>query len=236
MVIAVVLVLAPACRSGDAPRENPGPPKVPPADVSAASATAPPAPPAPTPTSPNANVELPAKGFKLADILGKTKRDVDRVLGHGEQLEDGPWQYDGFGKVGVLVVFEANHAVFVSVQAPEFHNASADRAAVLAWMQAPDDVEFDHTHNFDFELGVWAPGAQDRQLGRRALAEKITEGLKSSIGGFASANYTWMEVSLREPDACTRSSLRQIAKAYNVKSAGFEMLECMNDADTKLAP
>jgi hypothetical protein len=221
MVIAGVLVLAFACRSGDAPRENPEPQKTQPGQLHAASSTPSPAPSAPAALPPKATIELPAKGFKLVDVLGKTKRDVDRVLGHGEQLEDGPWQYDGFGKVGVLVVFEVGHAVFVSVSPPEFHNSSADRAAVLAWMQAPDDVEFDHTHNFDFELGVWAPGAQGRQLARRALAEKVTEGLKSSVGGFASANYTWMEVSLRDPDTCTRKSLSRIAQTYNVKSAGF---------------
>src|ERR1043165_2171128 len=203
---AVVFILVFACRGGDAPRENPGPQKVQPAEGSTTSTTAPSAsaspaapPSASAPPSPKATAELPAKGFRLADVLGKTKRDVDRALGHGEQLDDGPWQYDGFGKVGLLVVFEAGHAVFVSVQAPEFHNSDADRAAVLAWMEAPDDVEFDQTHNFDFELGVWAPGAQDRQLARRALAEKVTEGLKSSVGGFASANYTWMEVTLRDP-------------------------------------
>lgn len=246
VVTAVVLVFAFNCR-GDEPRDKAGsvaspgtsantaslPP--PPMTTTTTTAAAPPVPPAASgPPAPTATVELPPRGFTLADVLGKPKREVDRALGHNEQLEDGPWQYDGFGKVGVLVVYEAGRAVFVSVQAPEFHNSAADRAAVLAWMQAPDDVDLDHTQNFDFELGVWAPGAQDRQLARRALAQRVTDGLKSSVGGFASSTYTWLEVTLHNPDACTQAFLGRIAKVYELKSAGFDVMECVNDTNTKV--
>jgi hypothetical protein len=245
VVVVTVVVVAFACR-GDAlensPRATVQPPPASTISPSASSSKMPsagstsePVPQASATAAPKATVELPATGFRLADVLGKTKRDVDRALGHGDQLEDGPWQYDGFGKVGLLVVFEAGHAVFVAVQAPEFHNSDADRAAVLAWMQTPNDVDFDRTHNFDFELGVWTAGAQDRQLARRALAVTVTEGLKSSLGGYASANYTWLEVSLRDPDTCTRASLGRIAKTYDLKSAGFDVMECLNDAGTKLS-
>lgn len=183
----------------------------------------------PSPPTSRATVELPPKGFVLSDVLGKTKRDVDRALGRGEQLEDGPWNY-GLGKVAVLVVFEAGRAVFVSVTAPEFHNTDADRAAVLRWMQTPAGADFDHTHNFDFELGVWAPGAQDRQLTRRAIAENVTENLRVSGefgGGTASANYTRLEVSLPDGNRCTRGVLANLARKYDLKSAGFDSLECM---------
>lgn len=247
MVLTLVMVIDAACGKRDLPTGgNQEPQKLPTADKLGSSAN--PEPPkveseaspamsslsSSVPTAlPRATVELPPKGFKLADVLGKAKRDVDRALGHGKQLDDGPWDY-GFGKVAVAVVFEAGHAVFVSVAAPEFHNTEADRTVVLAWMQATDGVEFDHTHNFDFELGVWAPGAQDRQLARDAVAEQVTEGLKSSVGGFASANYTWMEVSLQDLDTCSRAVLGQIARAYDLKNAGFEVMECVNEADIKL--
>ncbi len=179
--------------------------------------------------SPRATVDLPPKGFVLADVLGKTKREVDLALGHGNQLEDGPWNYD-FGKVSVVVVFEAGRAAFVSVTAPDFHNTNADRAAVLAWMNASPDADFDHMHNFNFELGIWSPGAQDRQLARREVAKTVTERLRESGGfgyGTVAANYTRLEVSLRDEDSCTRATLVELSRKYNLKSAGFESLECM---------
>lgn len=197
-----------------------------PESVAPAPDPAPATPAAPAPAA-IATVELPPKGFSIADVLGKTKRDVDRALGHGEQLEDGPWDY-GFGKVAVLVAFEAGRAVFVSVTAPEFHNTETDRTAVLAWMQAPPGSDFDHTHNFDFELGIWAPGAQDRQLVRRAVAEAVTDGLRSSGGGgTAAANYTRLEVSLPNESSCTRAVLAELVRKHALKSAGFESLECL---------
>jgi hypothetical protein len=101
-------------------------------------------------------------------------------------------------------------------------------------MHASDGVDFDRTHNFDFELGIWEPAAQARQFARRAAAEQVSEQLKSSNRGFASANYTWMEVVLQNPDACTRGTLGQIAKTFALKDAGFEVMECVNDANTKL--
>lgn len=184
--------------------------------------------PAAAPAPPRATVELPPQGFALGDVIGKTKRGVDQALGHGKQLEDGPWSYN-VGKVSVLVVFEGGRAVFVSVQAPEFHGTDADRAAVLAWIQAPPDADLDSTHNFNFELGVWATGAQERQLARRDVAHAVTEGLRAAGGfgaGTASANYTRLEVSLQDDDSCTRAVLAGIARKYDLKGAGFDSMEC----------
>lgn len=179
----------------------------------------------PSATVPTATVELPPKGFSLADVLGKAKHDVDRVLGNGEQLDDGPWNY-GFGKVGVLVVFEAGRAVFVSVTAPGFRNTDADRAAVLSWMQAPPDVDFDQTHK-EFGFGVWAPGAQARQFERRKLAEAVSVHLQSSGIGLASATYTRLEVAFFSADSCTRATLAELARKYSLKYNSFDSVECL---------
>jgi hypothetical protein len=41
-------------------------------------------------------------------------------------------------------------------------------------------------------------------------------------------------VTLVDPDACTRASLSRISKAFDLEAGGFEMMECVNEANTKL--
>jgi len=43
----------------------------------------------------------------------------------------------------------------------------------------------------------------------------------------AAANYTRLEVSLVDDTKCTRAVLSEIARKYDLKSAGFETMECM---------
>lgn len=233
-----VAVLVVACSKGTPPTtDDPAQPSGPP-DRKAAAPQLPVAPPrtgdARAARPPTSAVELPPKGFELGAVLGKAKAAVDKVLGKSTQLDDGPWLYDGFPGVALHVVFEANLAVYVSVAAPGFHNTDADRATVLAWMHAPADIDFDRTTKFDFELGVWTPGAQARQLHRRELAQAITTQLKAE-GGLAAANYTHLEVTLTQPDRCTRDRLGRLAREHELKAAGFDTLECtLNDTTLHL--
>jgi hypothetical protein len=191
--------------------------------------------------------KLPPKGFVLADVLGKTKLEVDQVLGHGEpldadlvpwdgkteldlapksdaQLEGGPLSYD-LEYVPVVVAFEAGRAVFVAVVVPGFHDADVERAAVLAWMHAPRDMDIDRTRS-DVSLGVWVPGAQDRQVARLDLAKTVTESLRSSGVGTAVANFTRLEISA-PAGSCTQETLEELAHEYPLRRAHFETLKCM---------
>ncbi len=125
-----------------------------------------------------------------------------------------------------MVVFEAGKAAFLSVTAPGFTNSTADREAVLRWMNAPDTVDFDRTHNFTFELGVWAPGAQARQFQRRQVALAVADTLPAEFSS-ASSNYTWLAVMPRQGSDCSRKAVQNLIKNHKeLKSSGFEIVEC----------
>ena len=176
-------------------------------------------------------MELPGKGFDVTHVLGHTKADVDKELGHAQQLEDGPWLYDGFGNVAVTVLFDSGKAAYLSVAAPEFHRTPADLAAVQQWMHAPPDADYDHLNSFESEVIVWAPGMQDRQAKRRELAQQLTETLEPSQAS-ASANGTDLEVSAA-PGHCDRGVLRKLMKssggAAALKALGFAVMECSGE-------
>jgi hypothetical protein len=215
----IAFVLAAACGSESKP--DPPTPASPPASQ-------PPARVVPHEKSAS-SLKLPAASFDVTKVLGHAKPDVDQELGHGEQLEDGPWSYERFEGVGVSVMFDQGKAALVAVEPAGFHGAAAaDLDAVRAWMHAPADADYDHVHNFDFVVGIWAPGMQERQLRRREFAKELTAKWKRQ-GSIFAANGIDLELSA-PPGQCDRNILRKTiataSGAQALRALGFAMLEC----------
>ena len=165
------------------------------------------------------------------NVLGHMKPDVDKELGHGEQLDDGPWSYDRFEGVGVSVLFDQDKAALVAVEPTGFHGAAADLDAVRVWMHVPADADYDHVHNFDFVIGIWAPRMQERQLRRREFAKEMTAKWNRQ-GSIFAANGIDLELSA-PPGQCDRNVLVKAVTmaggAVALKEMGFAIVECSGE-------
>lgn len=221
-VSALIVGMVTACSKADdrTPPGDPASTKSPRAALPAEAAKAPARP----------SVELPAKGFNVADVLGEDVAQVERILGTAEKLDDGRI-YDGFARTAVMVMFEQNKAAMVEITAPGFSDTEANRAAVLAWAGATKEEALSSRSGVE----IWTPGARNRYERRKTIGYSLGEFLNRTGAGGGHATGELATVMLVRPAykrPCNRTTLAEfktMAKrevGVDFAEAGFLTIQC----------
>lgn len=199
-----------------------------------------------------ATVRLSPKGIVAADILGRSRKDVDARLGASGELDASILltgrAYMVEGSVPVLVEFEKNKAVVIRVYpAGGFRITDKNIDAVLAWAGA--DRSADWRPNTDGEseaIYIW-----DREARRRLepllhetakLRSDIIEGLETLLvqtnvdGTVRADGFDLIFVAPKgECDRPTLQNFRKLLVAFELEPArAFRTMKCEGGAVLKL--
>jgi hypothetical protein len=222
------------CRGRDREEHHYAEPGVAPAAATPAPVAAPP--PAPSgkdawldqkPAPEVATIKFPTlRGFKIGDVLGHTRSEVEAVLGHGEQIDDGHWIYSSFKPLAPTVCFSAGRAAEVMLMFADRDRSSlsaADLQAALHWLRADDTAIAEANIG---TIDVWTDASKAAYGKRQILAIAMSDADGSTVSARMTTCST-MEISVPPGDeSCTMANLRKVAATYSLASRGVDRVEC----------
>lgn len=175
---------------------------------------------------------LPSRKIRVGDILGRSKREVAKMLGKATWDENvatyTEWESES---VLVMAAFEDDQLGILYFHPYGLENTQADRDAVLSWVSGKDEVwELAETGG-KFVIQIWYAPAKTRRDARKKFVADISR-IKEALGGRFTVTVEGelsSGIVFAGDPKCTPRDLRTLARTmagFNDWPTGFKTLRC----------